>query len=104
MSNNTTARKTSFGNWWKPGSATSQVIRDHLLLNYASVGCLVLMGIVLLFFATAVRNLLPMQKGDVPQTYAAPDLLRELTGYVPETNVPTGVRNFVEWHRKYYVV
>jgi hypothetical protein len=42
----------------KPGSATSQVIRDHLLLNYASVGCLVLMGIVLLFFATAVRNLL----------------------------------------------
>ena len=32
--------------------------RDHLLLNYASVGCLVLMGIVLLFFATAVRNLL----------------------------------------------
>ena len=42
----------------KPGSATSQVISDHLLLNYASVGCLVLMGIVLLFFATAVRNLL----------------------------------------------
>ncbi len=47
----------------------------------------------------AVRNLLPMQKGDVPQTYAAPDLLRELTGYVPQTDVPTGVRNFVEWYR-----
>ena len=47
----------------------------------------------------AVRNLLPMQKGDVPQTYAAPDLLRALTGYVPETDVPTGVRNFVEWFR-----
>ena len=47
----------------------------------------------------AVRNLLPMQKGDVPRTYAAPDLLRELTGYVPDTNVPTGVRNFVEWYR-----
>ncbi|WP_026784832.1 NAD-dependent epimerase [Pleomorphomonas koreensis] len=47
----------------------------------------------------AVRNLLPMQKGDVPRTYAAPDLLRELTGYVPDTSVPTGVRNFVEWYR-----
>lgn len=47
----------------------------------------------------AVRNLLPMQKGDVPQTYAAPDLLKTLTGYVPETDVPTGVRNFVEWYR-----
>lgn len=47
----------------------------------------------------AVRNLLPMQKGDVPQTYAAPDLLKALTGYVPQTGVPTGVRNFVEWYR-----
>lgn len=47
----------------------------------------------------AVRNLLPMQKGDVPQTYAAPDLLKALTGYVPQTDVPTGVKNFVEWYR-----
>jgi len=47
----------------------------------------------------AIRNLLPMQKGDVPQTYAAPDLLKALTGYVPQTDVPTGVRNFVEWYR-----
>jgi UDP-glucuronate 4-epimerase len=47
----------------------------------------------------AIRNLLPMQKGDVPQTYAAPDLLKALIGYVPETDVPTGVRNFVEWYR-----
>jgi len=50
----------------------------------------------------AVRNLLPMQKGDVPQTFAAPDLLRELTGYVPNTGVPEGVQNFVEWYRTLY--
>lgn len=42
----------------EPGAATTQVIRDHLALNYASVACLVLMGMSLLFFATAVRNLL----------------------------------------------
>jgi hypothetical protein len=41
-----------------PGAATADVIRDHLGLNYASQGCLVLMGIALLFFAAAVRNLL----------------------------------------------
>jgi hypothetical protein len=41
-----------------PGSAATQVIHDHLGLNYAGQGCLVLMGIALLFFATAVRNLL----------------------------------------------
>ena len=41
-----------------PGSATTKVIHDHLGLNYGAQGCLVLMGIALLFFATAVRNLL----------------------------------------------
>ena len=41
-----------------PGAATTQVIHDHLGLNYASQGCLVVMGIALLFFATAVRSLL----------------------------------------------
>jgi hypothetical protein len=42
----------------RPGGATAEVVRDHLLLNYASVGCLVVMGVALLFFATAVRSLL----------------------------------------------
>ncbi len=41
-----------------PGSATSQVIHDHLALNFGAQACLVAMGISLLFFATAVRNLL----------------------------------------------
>lgn len=41
-----------------PGAARTEVVHDHLGLNYGSVACLVLMGISLLFFATAVRNLL----------------------------------------------
>jgi hypothetical protein len=41
-----------------PGHASSDVIQAHLGINYASQGCLVVMGIALLFFATAVRNLL----------------------------------------------
>ncbi len=41
-----------------PGTASTQIIHDHLGLNYAGQGCLVLMGMALLFFATAVRNLL----------------------------------------------
>ncbi len=51
---------------------------------------------------TATRNMLPMQKGDVPQTFAAPDLLRSLTGYVPETTVREGVSRFVQWYRDYH--
>jgi|1185.fasta_scaffold341869_1 hypothetical protein len=41
-----------------PGAARADIIRDHLALNYGSVACQVVMGIALLFFATAVRNLL----------------------------------------------
>jgi UDP-glucuronate 4-epimerase len=49
----------------------------------------------------ALRSLLPMQKGDVPQTFASPDLLRALTGYVPSTGVAEGVAQFVDWFRTY---
>lgn len=52
----------------------------------------------------AVRNLMPMQKGDVPRTFASPALLKALTGYVPETDVATGVRAFVDWYRTYFAL
>jgi UDP-glucuronate 4-epimerase len=48
------------------------------------------------------KNMLEMQKGDVPATLASPDLLKRLTGFTPETSVATGVRKFVEWYRSYY--
>jgi UDP-glucuronate 4-epimerase len=47
----------------------------------------------------ARTRLLPMQKGDVPQTFASSDLLRALTGFVPQVEVADGVRAFVEWYR-----
>lgn len=46
----------------------------------------------------AIRKMLPMQKGDVPRTYAAPDLLQALTGYTPTTKLEDGVKAFVEWY------
>lgn len=49
-----------------------------------------------------IRRMLEMQKGDVPATWAAPDLLRALVGYTPQTPVETGVRAFVAWYRGYY--
>lgn len=52
----------------------------------------------------AVRRMLPMQKGDVPQTFASPALLEALTGHVPRTTVEQGVRSFVAWYRDYYRV
>jgi len=47
------------------------------------------------------RNMLPMQKGDVPRTYASPKLLQALTGFLPAIDVKQGVTAFVDWFRKY---
>ena len=44
-------------------------------------------------------TVLPMQQGDVAETWASPDLLRALTGYVPSTPLAEGVRQFVSWRR-----
>ncbi|WP_417686767.1 SDR family NAD(P)-dependent oxidoreductase [Roseibium sp.] len=52
----------------------------------------------------AERNLMPMQAGDVPATWANADLLQKLTGYRPKTDVTTGVAKFVSWYRDYYAV
>ena len=51
---------------------------------------------------TAKRNYMEMQKGDVPATFAAGDVLERLTGYRPQTTVTTGVKAFVDWYRAYY--
>ena len=50
----------------------------------------------------AIRNHLPMQKGDVPATWADADLLAQLTGYKPATSYREGVKHFVDWYRSYY--
>ena len=52
----------------------------------------------------AEKNLLPLQPGDVPDTYAdVSDLVRDV-GYKPDMSVEQGVANFVEWYRDYYQV
>lgn len=51
---------------------------------------------------TAIRIDLPMQKGDVPETFADTALLKNLTGYQPSTDVEDGVRLFVDWYRDYH--
>jgi UDP-glucuronate 4-epimerase len=48
------------------------------------------------------RQFLPMQKGDVPATWASPELLAKLIAYVPSTPIDVGVKAFIDWHRQYY--
>ena len=51
---------------------------------------------------TARRNLMPMQPGDVPATWADATLLKTLTGYRPQTGYREGIRRFIAWYRDYY--
>jgi len=50
----------------------------------------------------AIRNYMPMQKGDVHSTWANTDLLKKLTGYSPTTDFKEGVRKFVDWYVNHY--
>jgi UDP-glucuronate 4-epimerase len=50
----------------------------------------------------AQMNLLPLQAGDVPDTWADIDELKRDVGYTPATPVEVGVRRFVEWYLAYY--
>ncbi|CDI03797.1 putative epimerase [Candidatus Competibacter denitrificans Run_A_D11] len=52
----------------------------------------------------AIKNLLPMQPGDVPDTYADVDALIRHVGYRPDTPIEEGVARFVAWYRDHYRV
>ncbi len=52
----------------------------------------------------AEMQMMDMQPGDVPATWADGTLLNALTGYVPRTSLQTGVQAFVDWYRKFYGV
>lgn len=52
----------------------------------------------------ATVNLLPMQPGDVPETYADVSRLQEAVGYQPTTPIEIGIPRFVDWYRSYYGV
>ena len=52
----------------------------------------------------AGKNFLPMQPGDVPETYADVDELAADVGFRPKTPIEEGIKNFVTWYRDYYKV
>ncbi len=50
----------------------------------------------------AIKNMMPMQPGDVPATSADISKARKMLDYNPQTSTPEGVKNFVNWYKKYY--
>ena len=52
----------------------------------------------------ARKNLMPIQPGDVPATYADVDDLMRDVGFKPATSIKAGIKRFVDWYREYYGV
>ena len=50
----------------------------------------------------AVKNFLPMQPGDVPETFADIDDLMEDVGFKPATTIEQGIKKFINWYKDYY--
>ena len=50
----------------------------------------------------AMRNYMPMQKGDVKMTLSDTTLLKKLTGFSPKTNYKDGIKKFLKWYLEYY--
>jgi len=51
---------------------------------------------------TAEKNMLPLQPGDVPDTYADASDLANDVGYRPDTSIEVGISNFIDWYLDYY--
>lgn len=52
----------------------------------------------------AKRELLPMQPGDVPATYADVDALMREVDFKPATPIGEGVKRFIDWYRDYFAI
>ncbi len=52
----------------------------------------------------AKKNFLPIQPGDVPETYANIEKTKKMLGFNPKTSIRTGIRKFLNWYRDYYKI
>jgi UDP-glucuronate 4-epimerase len=50
----------------------------------------------------AIKNFLPIQPGDVPETYADVDDLIKAVGFKPSTPIEVGIAKFVDWYKDYH--
>ena len=74
------------------GNHRPEALMDFIAVIERATGC------------SANMTLLPMQPGDVRQTYADIDDLRRDIGFVPKTSIDEGIPRFVAWYRDYYGV
>jgi UDP-glucuronate 4-epimerase len=88
----------------RPDPATSSApYRLYNIGNHSPVELLRFVEIIEDYLGKkAIRNLLPIQPGDVPASFAEVDDLRRDLAFSPATPIETGVHRFLDWYREYY--
>jgi len=88
----------------QPDAATSYApFRVYNIGNHEPVELMTFIGAIENALGKeAVKNMLPMQDGDVVATYADIEDLRQAVGFSPATPLKEGIEKFVAWHRGYY--
>jgi len=88
----------------EPGTSSAPY-RLYNIGNHSSIELLRLIAILEEQIGVrAEKRLLPMQDGDVEETFADVEELMRDTGFVPNTPIEEGVQRFLEWYRSYYGV
>jgi len=90
----------------RPPSADAESGAPHAIYNignHRSVELEAFIGeLERLLGRSAIKRYLPLQPGDVPETFASTDRLSALTGFAPATPLAVGLEKFVAWYRDYY--
>jgi len=93
-------------NWTVESGSASESSAPYKLFNIGNGNPVKLMDFVdALETSTGIKaekNFMPMQAGDVYQTYADVEDLYKVTGYKPSVSVPEGVERFVKWYKDFY--
>lgn len=92
---------------WNPMSPSSESSnapwRIYNLGNHTSIDLLELVSILEEELKLkAIKNFLPMQMGDVPNSVANINIANEQINFFPKTNLKDGVKSYIEWHRAFY--
>lgn len=87
-----------------PDPGTSPV--PYRLYNIGNNNCVQLMDFIKAIESAlgrkAIKEFMPLQPGDVPETYADVEDLSRAVGFRPDTDIIDGINNFISWYREYY--
>ncbi len=100
------ARPNPAWNGYDPDPATSRApYRLYNIGNHQPVQLLYVIELLEQALGRkAEKRMLPMQPGDVPETFADVDDLTVAVGFRPKTPIEEGIHRFVAWYREYHAV